>query len=108
MKKVYKGVSSARFIEFLDYRERMHVHILCGDEIEICGWYLNDREQFKKCADVVEVITTTPEMGRIFDAYYTIGIGFKDEINIDIKRTYQLPKYPKKFDLNIITNEMIL
>lgn len=108
MKKVYKGVSSARFIEFLDYRERMHEHILCGDEIEICGWYLNDREQFKKCADAVEVITTTPEMGRIFDAYYTIGIGFKDEINIDIKRTYQLPKYPKKFDLNIITNEMIL
>lgn len=89
MKKVYKGVSSARFIEFLDYRERMHEHILCNDEIEICGWYLNDREQFKRCSDLEEVITTTSEMGRIFDAYYTIGIGFKNEINIDIKRTHQ-------------------
>ena len=51
MRKKLKGIASNRFVEFLDYRERLHGHVLCSDELEICGWYLNDREQFKEYAD---------------------------------------------------------
>lgn len=46
-------------------------------------------------------------MGSIFDAYYNIGLGFKNEIDIDVKRTMPLGLYAKKFDFTEITNDMI-
>lgn len=51
MKKILKGIAPSRFLSFFDYRKG-YKSILCGDELEICGWYLNgDREQFKEYAD---------------------------------------------------------
>ena len=70
MKKLLKGIAPSRFLEFLDYRERLQEHVVCDDELEICGWYLNDREQFKKYADKDMIISTDYNMGAIFDAYY--------------------------------------
>lgn len=105
MRKMLKGIASQRFIEFLDYRERFHGHILCSDELEICGWYLNDREQFKECAGMESIIKTSPIMGTIFDAYYRVGLGFKNEFDIEYKRFYPLPDYPRKFSLNAISAE---
>ena len=99
MKKILKGIAPARFIEFLDYRERMQGHIMCYDELEICGWYMNDREQFKKYADSDALINTSPNMGTIFDAYYHTGLGFKNELDIDYKKGRMLADYPKKFEL---------
>lgn len=107
MRKMLKGIASHRFVEFLDYRERFHGHILCSDELEICGWYLNDREQFKECADMKSIINTTPNMGTIFDAYYRVGLGFKNEFDIEYKRCYSLPDYPRNFtlkDINVDSN----
>ena len=105
MRKMLKGIASHRFIEFLDYRERFHGHILCSDELEICGWYLNDREQFKECAGMESIINTSSNMGTIFDAYYRVGLGFKNEFDIEYKRFYPLPDYPRKFSLNSISAE---
>lgn len=105
MRKLLKGIASNRFIEFLDYRERLHGHVLCSDELEICGWYLNDREQFKEYADRESLINTTPNMGTIFDAYYSVGLGFKNEFDMVHKRHYQLPDYPRQFALKEITGE---
>lgn len=102
MKKLLKGIAPARFIEFLDYREQLHGHVICFDELEICGWYLNDREQFKEYANVDLMINTTPNMGTIFDAYYQVGLGFKDEFDIEFKKQYTLPDYPKSFEMNVI------
>ena len=99
MKKILKGIAPARFVEFLDYRERLQGHIMCFDELEICGWYMNDREQFKKYADNDAMINTSPNMGTIFDAYYHTGLGFKNELDIDYKRGRMLDDYPKKFEL---------
>lgn len=45
-------------------------HIMCFDELEICGWYMNDREQFKKHADSDAMINTSPNMRIIIDTYY--------------------------------------
>ena len=100
MRKKLKGLASYRFVEFLDYRERFHGHVLCSDELEICGWYLNDREQFMTYADRPELVSTTPNMGTIFDAYYRIGLGFKNELDIDHKKHYDLPDYPQRFRMN--------
>ena len=105
MRKLLKGIASNRFVEFLDYRERLHGHVLCSDELEICGWYLNDREQFKEYADRESLINTTPNMGTIFDAYYRVGLGFKNEFDIVYKRRYPLPDYPQRFGLKEISGE---
>lgn len=48
------------------------------------------------------VIVTFPGMADVFDAYYKVGLGFDNELNIDIKRNYPIPKYAKSFDLNLI------
>lgn len=105
MRKLLKGIAPNRFIEFLDYRERLHGHVLCSDELEICGWYLNDREQFKEYADSESLINTTPKMGTIFDAYYRVGLSFKNEFDIEYKKQYPLPDYPRQFRLKEITDE---
>lgn len=103
MRKLLKGIASNRFVEFLDYRERLHGHVLCSDELEICGWYLNDREQFKEYADRESLINTSPNMGTIFDAYYRVGLGFKNEFDMAFKKHYALPDYPQHFGLKEIS-----
>lgn len=105
MKKILKGIAPDRFLEFLNYRERLQEHIICYDELEICGWYMNDREQFKKYADNDAMINTSPNMGTIFDAYYHTGLGFKNELDIDYKKGRMLDDYPKKFELGEISME---
>ena len=107
MKKMLKGIAPARFIEFLDYRERLQERIMCFDELEICGWYLNDREQFKECSDKDTIIATTPDMGTIFDAYYHVGLGFPNELDMEYKKNYKLSDYPCSFELSEITGEMV-
>ena len=103
MRKMLKGIASHRFVEFLEYRERLHGHVLCSDELEICGWYLNDREQFKGCADMASLINTSPNMGTVFDAYYRVGLGFKNEFDIAYKKHYSIPDYPREFSLKGIS-----
>ena len=103
MRKMLKGIASHRFVEFLEYRERLHGHVLCSDELEICGWYLNDREQFKGCADMASLINTSPNMGTIFDAYYRVGLGFKNEFDMSYKKHYSIPEYPREFSLKGIS-----
>ena len=63
---------------------------------------MNDREQFKEYADGESLINTTPNMGTIFDAYYRVGLGFKNEFDIVFKRQYPLPDYPQRFALKEI------
>ena len=85
---------------------RLQDHIVCFDELEICGWYMNDREQFKKHSDNDAMINTSPNMGTIFDAYYHTGLGFRNELDIDYKRGRPLDDYPKKFELNELSMSM--
>lgn len=107
MRKMLKGLAPARFVEFLDYREKLQGRIMCTDELEICGWYLCDRDQFIEYADKDLPICTTPNMAVVFDAYYRIGLGFKNELDIEYKKHYSLPDYPNHFELNEMTGEMI-
>lgn len=107
MKKILKGIAPSRFLEFLDYRERLQEHVLCDDELEICGWYLNDREQFKKYADKDMIISTDYNMGAIFDAYYHVGLGFKNELDLEYKKFYKIPDYPRSFELNELNGDII-
>ena len=107
MRKTLKGIAPARFIEFLDYRERFQEHILSDDELEICGWYLTNREQFKEYADRNQTTITNTDMVDIFVAHYFVGLGFKDELDIEIKKQHKLPEYSKTFEMSDITSDMI-
>ena len=42
-------------------------------------------------------------MWTIFDDYYRVGLGFKNEFDIVYKRQYPLPDYPRQFALKEIT-----
>lgn len=107
MRKLLKGIAPARFLEFLDYRERLQEHVICFDELEICGWYLNNREQFKEYADREIMMITAAPMGAIFDAYYYVGLGFKNELDIEYKKHHKIPDYPSLFEINEITGDEI-
>lgn len=102
MRKILKGIAPARFMEFLDYRERFHGHIICSDELELCGWYLCDRDQFKEYADKDYTVCTNSDMAAIFESYYKIGLGFKNELDMEYKKHYRLPSYPNFFEFNKI------
>ena len=64
-----KGIAQARFMEFLYYREKLQEHVVCFDELDIYGWYLDGREQFKEYADRGMMIDTIPNMGTIFNRW---------------------------------------
>lgn len=75
--------------------------------MEICGWYLTNREQFKEYADRNQTTITNTDMVDIFVAHYFVGLGFKDELDIDIKKRHKLPEYSKTFEMSDITSDMI-
>ena len=55
-----------------------------------------------------EVMNTFGGMGEIFDAYYHIGLGFKDELDIDIKKNYKIKDYAKSFDIETVQGRDVL
>lgn len=66
------------FIYFLEMRENLHDHLICSDELEICGAFLG-RQLNKKNSANSQVIITTPDLGDVFDKQYFKGMGFKNE-----------------------------
>ena len=99
LKKAHKNTAEQRFLEYLDYREAFNEHLICTDELELAGLYLNNKELFVKLATSTESIFTHPAMAGIFDAHYISGLGFEEEYNIDIKGNLPLGDYPTKFDI---------
>ena len=100
--KCFKKISAFRFIEFLKHRRNYHGHLICFDELEICGLYLCEREQFKRLATDENIFATDSAMGSIFDAHYAVGLGFQDEINIDVKANNILDDFPKHFHFDTL------
>ena len=100
--KRFKKISAFRFIEFLKHRRNYHGHLICFDELEICGLYLCEREQFKRLATDENIFATDSAMGSIFDAHYAVGLGFQDEINIDVKANNILDDFPKHFHFDTL------
>lgn len=74
------------FVNFLLLRETLHEKLICSDELEICGAFIEDKLKQKKI-DYADVIKTHPSMGDIFDRQYSSGMGFKNEKYLDEKRS---------------------
>jgi len=66
------------FIDFLELREELHGKLICADELEVCGGYLNKKIDFKTI-EKHDRIVTAPDLADIFDEQYVKGMGFENE-----------------------------
>lgn len=108
LKKIKKGLAVAQFIEYLKYREPYHEHLICSDELEMCGYFMNAKMDFKKYAYEEAVFSTFAGMSDMFDAEYRNGLGFKNELDQDIKKHYNVPKYGKSYDVTTISGKDLM
>lgn len=65
-------------IDFLIDREKLHGHVLCSDELQICGGYLTGELTSDICQSD-NLVACSPDLASIFDEQYRKGLGFKNE-----------------------------
>ncbi|WP_133467070.1 hypothetical protein [Sunxiuqinia elliptica] len=103
LRKIKKGMARTSFVEYLKHREAFHERLVCSDELELCGYFINSPKDFKEQSNAEEIFAAFPGMSDLFDAEYKNGIGFDNELDIDIKKHYSVPKYPKNYDVNKVS-----
>ncbi len=67
-----------KLVEFLSMREQLHGKLICSDELEVCGAFLNKKINLKRLK-YIGTIATTPDLADTFDEQYYKTMGFKDE-----------------------------
>ena len=67
-------------------RENLHGKLICSDELEVCGAFLNNRLN-EKIVKRANIIATTPDLAAIFDKQYHKEMGFKNEKYLTEKRS---------------------
>lgn len=98
-KEKNKGRYRQLFLNYLKYREGFHGRLACMDELEMCGWFIcNERDFITYSQNTLLPLRTTPDMSDIFDAYYLIGLGFDNELNLDHK-IKSIPKFADDFEI---------
>lgn len=102
LKKLKKGMARTQFINYLKHREAYNEHLLCGDELELCGYFITSPKDFEKFSTMEESFSADPRMSELFDAEYYNGLGFENEIDIDIKKHRKVRAYQKKWEFDII------
>lgn len=103
LKKIKKGNYIPSFLNYLENREYFHERLLCSDELEMCGLFMNSSTNFQKYAMMEEMFATDIRMSEIFDAHYANYLGFRNEINLNRKKENPIGNYTKKFDMNIVS-----
>lgn len=73
------------FPAFLLEREKLHGRMLCSDELELCAYFLFDRDNFFKYCNSEDLFVSSPDVHQFFDLLYNVGFGFKNELNIKDK-----------------------
>ena len=59
--------------------------MLCSDELELCAYFLFDRDNFFKYCNIDDLFVSSPDLHQFFDILYNVGFGFKNELNISDK-----------------------
>lgn len=67
-----------KLVEFLLMRELLHGKLICTDELEVCGAFLNKKLNQKQI-NYANTIATTPDLADIFDEQYRKTMGFRNE-----------------------------
>jgi hypothetical protein len=68
-----------RFFSFLEYRQNYHGHLICSDELELCGSFLIDEKKFKQQSLQDETIVTLSDLTEPIESSYKDGMGFEKE-----------------------------
>jgi hypothetical protein len=77
--------NKSELVQFLHLREKLHGKLICSDELEICGGFLNKKITYK-IASQNNILALTPDLSGIFDDHYHKGgIGFTNEKNMNLK-----------------------
>jgi hypothetical protein len=108
LRKIKKGMARSQFIEYLKHRELFHERLHCSDELELCGFFINAPNDFKRQAKEDAIFSAFPGMSDLFDAEYRNGLGFDNELDMDVKKYYGVPEYPKHYDINQISGDDFL
>lgn len=73
------------FKQFLLAREKLQGRVFCYDELELCAYFLFDKQDFLKNCDRTEIFLSSPDMNNCFDLLYHVGFGFRDEVDLESK-----------------------
>jgi len=80
------GKQKSDFLEFLTLRQKLHGKLVTGDELEICGAFLEDKKVVRKVSNGISSFTLNSIITKVFDTtYHTKGLGFDKEKNLEIK-----------------------
>ncbi len=108
LRKLKKGMDRTKFLQYLKYRESFHERMVCNDELELCGFFMNAPNDYKEQSMADEIFSGFSGMSDLFDAEYKNGLGFDNELDIEIKKHYPVPNYPKHYDFNSISGKDFL
>ena len=67
------------FFSFLQFRQNFHGHLVCGDELELCGLFLKNETDFREWSLKDEHIVTHADLTEPIEKAYSAGMGFKKE-----------------------------
>lgn len=73
-----QGKNPIDLVNYLLMREGLHGKLICSDEMEICGGFLEGKIN-DKIEESSKMIITNPDLSSIFDKQYVKGMGFKNE-----------------------------
>jgi len=73
--------------DYLIFREQLHGRLICNDELEIFGAFLQNKINDKTIEIENSVIVTSPDFASVFDELYHKGLGFKNEKYLKEKRS---------------------
>jgi len=79
------GGQIGQFRTYLDYREGYHGHVICDDELELCGMFLQFPKKFIERSMMEESIVLEPGYTKPIEDAYRQGLGFKNERYYDEK-----------------------
>lgn len=74
------------FLTFLEHRQRYHGHLICSDELELCGSYLTNQKKFIEQSQREETIVTLADLTEPIEKAYRDGMGFDNELYLERKK----------------------
>lgn len=74
------------FLTFLEYRQNYHGHLVCSDELELCGSFLTNEKEFKLQSLKEETIVTLADLTEPIENSYRDGMGFENEMYLEGKK----------------------
>jgi hypothetical protein len=75
------------FLSFLQHRQNYHGHLICSDELELCGLFLKNEKEFIVNSRKNAVIATSPDLTKPIETSYREGMGFNNERFLKEKRS---------------------